>query len=419
MSASARRRLQVLLSTLLVLGSVGTARATDRFVSKAGDDASNDCSSSGAPCATLAHAVTQAASGDAIDVAGGLGVMTEDVVFDSSTALTVSGGWTPDFTSRDPLVHRTILGRGSVDVTAGAGQTIDLDFDGLFFAREVISVAGSADATIHVTATDCTFSGREANIGVSHSGSGTAELDVTRGTFHGSHSYFIGAGAGDDATVDVSVEQSTFQHGGDFAQIGVFTGGTFTLSIDRTSIVNNKTDGRGAIHVQSDVGQATMVSVTNSVIANTGERGGAGIDIIGGTGSTQVTLVNDTIVRNRLSGVAIGGNVTADLTNVIAIDNGRGRNAALFGADLGVSGGAVVNADHDDLGTVRVSPDSILNDLGGNVSVDPRLVKVFELSGTSPLIDAGTCTGAPATDIEGDPRPSGPGCDIGADEFVP
>ena len=37
----------------------------------------------------------------------------------------------------------------------------------------------------------------------------------------------------------------------------------------------------------------------------------------------------------------------------------------------------------------------------------------------SPLIDAGSCTGAPALDIDGDPRPTGASCDIGADEFVP
>jgi len=37
----------------------------------------------------------------------------------------------------------------------------------------------------------------------------------------------------------------------------------------------------------------------------------------------------------------------------------------------------------------------------------------------SPAIDAGTCTGAPPTDFDGDLRPTGTTCDIGADEFVP
>jgi hypothetical protein len=61
-----------------------------------------------------------------------------------------------------------------------------------------------------------------------------------------------------------------------------------------------------------------------------------------------------------------------------------------------------------------------LNDLGGNIAVDPQLdKKAARLLPSSPLIDAGTCVGAPATDIEGDARPTGSGCDIGADEFVP
>lgn len=60
----------------------------------------------------------------------------------------------------------------------------------------------------------------------------------------------------------------------------------------------------------------------------------------------------------------------------------------------------------------------VLNDLGGNVSGDPQMVG-YRLTSGSPLIDAGTCVGAPTTDIDGDSRPSGVTCDIGADEFVP
>ena len=43
----------------------------------------------------------------------------------------------------------------------------------------------------------------------------------------------------------------------------------------------------------------------------------------------------------------------------------------------------------------------------------------FHLTAGSPCIDTGTCTGAPTTDFEGDPRPTGASCDMGADEFVP
>ena len=53
--------------------------------------------------------------------------------------------------------------------------------------------------------------------------------------------------------------------------------------------------------------------------------------------------------------------------------------------------------------------------------VDPRLPNGdYHLKEGSPAVDAGTAAGAPATDMDGDPRPSGEGVDVGADElFVP
>ncbi|MBN1419590.1 MAG: right-handed parallel beta-helix repeat-containing protein [Planctomycetes bacterium] len=42
----------------------------------------------------------------------------------------------------------------------------------------------------------------------------------------------------------------------------------------------------------------------------------------------------------------------------------------------------------------------------------------YRLHPDSPAIDAGTCEGAPETDIEGNPRPLGAGCDIGAYEYA-
>jgi hypothetical protein len=48
-----------------------------------------------------------------------------------------------------------------------------------------------------------------------------------------------------------------------------------------------------------------------------------------------------------------------------------------------------------------------------------RWVFDYRLRPGSPAIDAGACDGAPATDIEGTPRPQGAGCDIGAYEYSP
>lgn len=56
----------------------------------------------------------------------------------------------------------------------------------------------------------------------------------------------------------------------------------------------------------------------------------------------------------------------------------------------------------------------------GNIDADPLFVNVgggnFHLSSGSPCIDTGTASGAPATDIEGNPRPQSYGFDMGAYE---
>jgi hypothetical protein len=59
------------------------------------------------------------------------------------------------------------------------------------------------------------------------------------------------------------------------------------------------------------------------------------------------------------------------------------------------------------------------------VSSDPKFVKYtgdstgdYHLQATSPAINAGTSTGAPATDYDGNSRPQGSGYDIGAYEFM-
>jgi hypothetical protein len=54
---------------------------------------------------------------------------------------------------------------------------------------------------------------------------------------------------------------------------------------------------------------------------------------------------------------------------------------------------------------------------GHSVTVDPQLTSDGHLSAGSPAVDAGACTGAPSDDFDGDPRPRGAACDIGADEY--
>ena len=58
----------------------------------------------------------------------------------------------------------------------------------------------------------------------------------------------------------------------------------------------------------------------------------------------------------------------------------------------------------------------------GNIDGDPLFTDAengdYHLSAGSPCIDAGTASGAPGEDFEGDLRPQGAGVDIGADEYL-
>jgi len=48
---------------------------------------------------------------------------------------------------------------------------------------------------------------------------------------------------------------------------------------------------------------------------------------------------------------------------------------------------------------------------------NPQLTSDGHLNTGSPAVDAGTCTGAPTSDYDGNYRPQGTACDIGADEY--
>jgi len=58
----------------------------------------------------------------------------------------------------------------------------------------------------------------------------------------------------------------------------------------------------------------------------------------------------------------------------------------------------------------------------GNIDSNPQFVNAaggdYHLAAGSPCIDSGTSDGAPATDMEGTPRPQGPGYDMGVNEYI-
>src|SRR5215813_8280022 len=94
-------------SVVALLLAVATVQAADRFVSTTGSDTANDCLSSVNPCRSVGYALTQAATGDTMKVAGGS--YRENLTVNTATTLTLSGGWAADFSAQDPASMPTVL----------------------------------------------------------------------------------------------------------------------------------------------------------------------------------------------------------------------------------------------------------------------------------------------------------------------
>lgn len=118
----------------------------------------------------------------------------------------------------------------------------------------------------------------------------------------------------------------------------------------------------------------------------------------------EFTLRNCTLVGNGEEGPPLFEelNVTASVFNTIVQDAGE---------DLSRARASIVHS---------IIQSGHLGE--GNLDADPLFVDPeggdYRLQAGSPAIDAGTTEGAPAEDLDGNPRPLGTGVDIGAYEHA-
>jgi hypothetical protein len=403
------------IAIVLALAYPRGAYALDRFVSRAGSDAGNDCTSALVPCATVAHALAAAAPSDAIKLAKA--TYRERVSLLASTTVTIEGGWSPTFLSRDPARYRTRLAR--VHIAAAAGQILDVTLDGLTIKDDPFAVRVEA------------------------SGDGRARLLINGGVVERSPSG-IEAFASDTGTLDVEVVDSSVSKNGGTGGVlgGVSVKGndasTVMVRLIRSEVRSNgihavTVEGFDTAVVDVEVGESVVrtnrargmtfrrvnATVRNVLIANNKGTRGAGLWAVDGA---VVAVDNTTITGNRAvatndegAGILAEAGSDVSITNSIVWGN-RGRNG-LDDVRL-YAGGGTVSAAFCDIGVVLNEGGTYI-DGGGNIATDPLLRgSIPRPLPSSPVIDAGTCAGAPPTDIDGDPRPSGPGCDMGADEVV-
>ena len=213
----------------------------------------------------------------------------------------------------------------------------------------------------------------------------------------------------------------------------------FPVKVQGSTIANNHLTGGTPPVAAFGAGINTFgdLTVTNSTIAGNTVDSPAVVNMGGGIGAsldptnagpTTVSLTNTTISGNTVTGdpTSAGGGLMIGSTSP---------TAGLSVTNTIIQGNTVNAAEQDCSGVVApTSANNLTGDASclfvdaGSIQGDPQIAALADNGGPtntmlpaegSPVIDAGTDTGCPATDQRGVARPQRTVCDIGAVEVEP
>ncbi|MBF0529886.1 MAG: cadherin-like domain-containing protein, partial [Deltaproteobacteria bacterium] len=268
-----------------------------------------------------------------------------------------------------------------------------------------------------LSAVSCTISSNHSSYGGGIYNNGTLSLDSCSINGNNYASNF-GGGAANAGTL--SATNCTIDGNRTTAGPG---GGIYNFSTGKLTLTSCTASGNSST---SDVGggvanAGTLSAVNCTISGNTTNSKGGGVANQGALTLTNCTITNNTDNSKTAAGLyQYGAAPTASLfNNIIAANTGGGNVKSISGTLTSLG----YNLVGENTGGYFIATD-IINNLPvlGALSSNGGQTKTHALLAGSPAIDAGTCTGAPATDQRGVTRPQdGKGigtaaCDIGSYE---
>ena len=216
----------------------------------------------------------------------------------------------------------------------------------------------------------------------------------------------------------------------DFQDSGLYT--YFADGAHDVDVIGNIVYNIGPTGANSLI-HGIYTTITGGHISNNIVYGVAGYGIHCWHACTGEIITNNLAFNNRTGGIIVGagdnpGGVVMD--NMVVNNNIAYNNAGHGIREYENSGTSTIGSHNQFMNNITYGNPTNMHLIEGNtdqgtIVADPQSVNYqangsgdYHLKAGSPAIDAGIATGAPATDIDGNPRPQGKGFDIGPYEYV-
>ena len=277
------------------------------------------------------------------------------------------------------------------------------------------------------TVTNCTFSGNSAGISGGGMDNNSSSPVVTNCTFSGNSTGDAGGGM---INIDSSPTVTNCTFSGNSA--GDDGGGMRNFSSSSPTVANctfsgNSADADGGGMHNSFSSSPTVTNCTFS--GNSAGDGGGGMRNSSGSSPTVTNCSFSGNSADADGGGMFNNHSSPAVTNCSFSENSASNDGGgMFNNDSSpvvtncILWGNSTEIENTGTGSPTVTYSIVLGGHAGtgNLSLDPLFVNPaggdLHLLPGSPAIDAGTATGAPATDFDGDARPLGLGFDMGFDE---